>query len=204
MRSVMFVTLALLSPQLFSGEAKDSRRYPQWDGRESVEAYAKRAGLPATKVLTLEEGVKLRTVLIPAGTFTMGSPEPESPMIGRGIAIASGVLLLLVVLFFFVRAWQEKPFPKHLYVVIFFVLVISGLGLWGGTRAYEAAKGPVGEQNERPAFEVKFTKPFYFGNFPSRKRSTPPSSAPTPAAFRVTITPSIQSRGTKPRSSAKN
>lgn len=52
--------------------------YPSWDGKESIEAYAKRAGLEPTLTLDLGGGVKWEGVLIPAGTFVMGSPPGEA------------------------------------------------------------------------------------------------------------------------------
>ena len=49
---------------------------PLWDGSESVADYAKRVNLPPTKTLELGNGVNLELVLIPAGRFVMGTPEP--------------------------------------------------------------------------------------------------------------------------------
>src|SRR3972149_1138274 len=53
--------------------------YPLWDGQESVAEYAQRVNLPPTQTLDLGNGVKLELVLIPAGKFVMGTPEPETP-----------------------------------------------------------------------------------------------------------------------------
>jgi formylglycine-generating enzyme required for sulfatase activity len=52
--------------------------YPQWDGKESSADYAKRAGLEPTLTLDLGGGVIWEGVLIPAGSFLMGSPPGEA------------------------------------------------------------------------------------------------------------------------------
>ena len=74
-----------------SADAPDTKPqpWPLWDGRESVADCAKRVNLPATQTLDLGNGVNLELVLIPAGKFVMGTPEPEEPKEGRHHDIGS-------------------------------------------------------------------------------------------------------------------
>jgi formylglycine-generating enzyme required for sulfatase activity len=68
---------------VFSSHAEEatpvavSAAYPAWDGKESVEDYAKRNGLKPSETLDLGDGVKLEMLLVPPGSFMMGSPESE-------------------------------------------------------------------------------------------------------------------------------
>lgn len=55
-------------------------RFPQWDGKETVAEYAKRAHLDPTLTLDLGDGVKWEGRLIPAGSFVMGSPASETKL----------------------------------------------------------------------------------------------------------------------------
>jgi hypothetical protein len=53
-----------------------SKPWPLCDGKESIADYATRVNLPPTKTLDFGNGVNLGLVLIPAGKFVMGTPEP--------------------------------------------------------------------------------------------------------------------------------
>jgi len=52
--------------------------YPTWDGKETIADYARRAKLDPTLTFDLGGGVKWEGMLIPAGTFLMGSPAGEA------------------------------------------------------------------------------------------------------------------------------
>jgi formylglycine-generating enzyme required for sulfatase activity len=71
------VTAALLLSALPLCMAGNGAKHPLWDGKETVADYAKRAKLEPTLTLDLG-GVKWEGVLIPAGTFVMGSPPGEA------------------------------------------------------------------------------------------------------------------------------
>jgi formylglycine-generating enzyme required for sulfatase activity len=72
------VAAAVLVAGVVNGEAKGKpKSYPLWDGKEPVAAYAKRAKLEPMVALDLGGGLHLEMVLVPAGTFTMGSPDSE-------------------------------------------------------------------------------------------------------------------------------
>jgi formylglycine-generating enzyme required for sulfatase activity len=61
-----------------AGPVRGQAAYPQWDGKETIAAYAQRTKLAPELTLDLGGGVKWVGELIPAGTFTMGSPPGEA------------------------------------------------------------------------------------------------------------------------------
>jgi formylglycine-generating enzyme required for sulfatase activity len=78
MKGFSMKSTASLAACIFSlSLAGNPAGFPQWDGKESIADYARRAKLEPT--LTLDfGGVKWDGVLIPAGTFVMGSPKGEA------------------------------------------------------------------------------------------------------------------------------
>lgn len=70
--------IATIAALLLAAARLCAADFPQWDGRETVAEYAKRANLAPALTLDLGGDVKWEGVLIPAGTFVMGSPAGEA------------------------------------------------------------------------------------------------------------------------------
>jgi formylglycine-generating enzyme required for sulfatase activity len=165
------------------------RAWPLWDGQETVEQYARRAKLEPTQTLDLGNGVKLELVLIPAGKFVMGTPEPtpvdEEPFVTRiwvgQFALAVGVSLLLVLLgTVVIRAVRQRRRPQYSLTRFVAMIVVAGVGVLGGTHWRESVRLLAEAKNEyelalarfedadeweKPAREVTLTQPFYLGRF---------------------------------------
>ena len=159
--------------------AEPSPSDPLWDGRESVAEYAQRAHLDSTKTLDLGNGIKLELLLIPAGKFIMGTPEPEKPtitvfsaqvLIGIGAALS---LALLAYLLLRKRTGRWFSFSLRWLMALSFVCSIM---VWGGTRWYLAlaqiqdyeaamARYNAAQANEKPAHPVLISRPFYMGKY---------------------------------------
>jgi hypothetical protein len=77
MYRTLIAALFLACALAHGADAQPQAPFPIWDGHESIEQYAKRTNLPPTKTLDLGNGVDLDLVLIPAGKFVMGTPEPK-------------------------------------------------------------------------------------------------------------------------------
>ena len=76
------ITLFFVAPFLFGGDAP-ATVWPLWNGHESIADYATRVNLAPANTLDLGKGVKLETVLIPAGKFMMGIPATEINRLGN-------------------------------------------------------------------------------------------------------------------------
>ena len=151
---------------------------PLWNRQESIADYAKKVNLPPVRNIDLGNGVNIETVLIPAGKFTMGTPEHGKPLVGQTILGISGGILLLFVLNILVRAWKKRKQPlesnpekrvgfRPQFSLGYLLLMtfVASFCVMGGVRWYEALKYE-DHPSEQPAHEVTLTKPYYMSKYP--------------------------------------
>jgi formylglycine-generating enzyme required for sulfatase activity len=181
--------LLLIIFALFGSAIAAEPQYPLWDGHESLADYAKRVNLPPSKTLDLGNGVKMELVLIPAGKFIMGTPEPtpvdeegfrKKIVTGQALLVASAVALLVMLVVVTIRAIRKRRWPQwsllrlSLMTIAAGGCVLSGLHWRGSARGLETARleftaaivrFDAADESEKPAHEVTLTKPFYMGKF---------------------------------------
>ena len=179
----------LLLQSLLANEGMADPVYPLWDGQETVAQYAQRVNLPPTETLDLGNGVKLELVLIPAGKFLMGTPEPEAVdeegfhkkiEVGIALLVVSGAVLLVLLGTIVVQAIRKRRRPQYSLARFLAMAVATGAGLlsgmhaWYSSQALETAKADyqaaqarfaAAEPDEKPAHSVTLTRPFYMGKF---------------------------------------
>lgn len=189
MRLIVLTFPALAA--LMAAASESGRIYPLLHKGESVEQYARRANLPPNKTLDLGNGVKLELVLIPAGSFLMGTPEQPEPSgpdemqfatqrwVGQAALVLSAGFLLVMLTFVVVRAIREKRRLQVSLARLVAMAVIAGAGLLGWlhwqhtTKALSKAKMEYASElvrynaslPEKPAHEVMLTQAFYMGKY---------------------------------------
>ena len=182
--------------------------YSLWDGHESVADYAKRVNLPPTKTLDLGNGVKMEFVLIPAGKFLMGTPEPapvdeegfhKKIVTGQALLAASAVALLAMLTVVAIRAVRNKRRPQLSLGRLLLVTVAAGGCVLSGLhwrhsvqtleKAHAEYAGAQARYNaaaseEKPAHPVTLMQPFYMGKFSVTQEQYQAVTGRNPSAFK--------------------
>ena len=187
--------------------------WPLWDGHESVADYAQRVNLPPTKTLDLGNGIKLETVLIPAGKFIMGTPEPtpvdevefqNKIITGQALLAVFAGSLLVMLAFVVIRAVRKKRRPQLSLGRLLLVTVAAGGCVLSGMHwhhsvqmlekantEYAGAKARynAANKNEKPAHPVTLTKPFYMGKFSVTQEQYQSVMGSNPSQFKGNLNP---------------
>jgi formylglycine-generating enzyme required for sulfatase activity len=184
-----FLACVMLAAVFVCAADAPAPAYPLWDGHETIEQYAKRANLPPTKALDLGNGVTMDFVLIPAGSFIMGTPEPvpvdeaafkQKILVGQAaFAVGVGILLVLIATVI-IRAIREHHRPQYSLARFMAMTLAASVAVLGGMHWWHSVKTLAEAQaeyaaalarysraadNEKPAHEVTLTKPFFIGKY---------------------------------------
>ena len=188
MQRLLLALLPLLCA-LARGSDAPAKPWPLWDGQESIVQYAQRVNLPPTKTLDLGNGVTLELVLIPAGEFIMGTPEPEPVdeaefhaqiALGQMFLAASAAILLVLLGVVVVRAIRRRRRPQYSLARFLAMIVAAGAGVLSGAHWFQsewmlqkaradqtvaAIRSVDSTECEKPAHKVTITTPFYIGKY---------------------------------------
>jgi formylglycine-generating enzyme required for sulfatase activity len=184
-RIYLFPRVLVLLPLVLT-LAVSGAEEPNWDGCETIAQYARRRGLEPTKTLDLGDTVFLEMVLIPAGTFVIGTPNPPEPdTAGIAAAIQSGKIALggsvvasgILLTFLLSRIVRYRQRPQYSLLWLLALTIAAGIGVLGYCHWYfyqqeldrlrAEYKAMLEEEKncvyERPAHEVTISTPYYIG-----------------------------------------
>ena len=146
-------------------DAQLQAAFPLWDGHEAIEQYAKRTNLPPTKTLELGNGVNLGLVLVPAGRFIMGTPEPKpvdeegfctKVIVGQSVcAVGVGVLLVLIGTVI-IRAIRQRHRPQYSLARFLVMSLAAGVAVVGGMHWRHSTRTLAQAQAEHTAALARF------------------------------------------------
>lgn len=163
--------------------------WPYWDGRESPEAYAKRAGIRAEILVPLSNGKSIELKLVPAGSYIMGTSHPRRINVAGAVAqeamwsaLSIGLVGLFLALFSTaaVMAFKSRRTLQLSIVRLVFYSIVLGSALLSfmqlqtvktsleyslTLRESEELRYKTGSANEKPAHKVVITKPYYLSKY---------------------------------------
>ncbi|HEY3323513.1 MAG TPA: formylglycine-generating enzyme family protein [Planctomycetota bacterium] len=191
-----------------AANAPNTKAWPLWNGEETVAHYAARAELPRTKALDFGDGVTLDLVLIPAGKFIMGTPEPKpvdevafQKRIQTGqrvLGIGAGSLLVLIG-GMVVRAIRQRRRPQYSLALFLLMIGCASVSLLGGTRWHQSKQALAQAHtdykaamfrfqyaipSEKPGHEVTLTQPYYIGKFEVMQQQYEQVMGTNPSSFK--------------------
>lgn len=204
----LLTIVLILCGSALASEQPANRTYPLWDGQESVADYAEHVNLPPAKTLDLGNNIKLELVLIPAGQFVMGTPEPKpidedgfqkKIAFGQALLSASGVMLLVMLVVVVIRAIRKRCRPQLSLRLLLLTTVaaggcvLSGLHWQHSARRLEKAKADYeaaiwrfqsAYDDEKPAHSVTLKKPFYMGKYDVTQEQYQQTMGTNPSFFK--------------------
>ena len=147
----------------FSAPAAEPATFPPWDGQETIEQYARRA--------------KLELVLIPAGKFIMGTPEPtpvdedgyrKKIVTGQAVLGAGAGALLVLLGAVVIRAIRRRQRPQYSLAYLVVMVLVAGVGVLGGTHWWHSARALLEAKAEYQAALARYGGPLTTRNPPTR------------------------------------
>jgi formylglycine-generating enzyme required for sulfatase activity len=203
----LLLAIACLASGAFAADSP-APAWPLWDGHETIEQYAKRANVPPTKTLDLGNGVTMDFVLIPAGTFIMGTPEPvpvdeaafrTKILVGQAaLAVGVGILLVLIATVI-IRAIREHHRPQYSLARFMAMTLAASVAVLGGMHWWHSAKALAEAQaehaaalaryknsyeSEKPAHQVTLTTPYYIGKHEVTQQQYQQVTGANPSQFK--------------------